>query len=166
LVASGAATQARLARAAAQDGAGLEGLVRRYLRAQHRDMPAEGCAIAALAPDIARQSLELRTGFTERLEAFLGLIKEYLPAGDPAAQNAAAIGILGVMLGTLQLSRAVVDPVLSDEILENGIQAALRLGRILDGYAAMAADEAREAEAMEWIEGFIEDVAEEAVGGR
>ena len=39
----------------------------------------------------------------------------------------AAIGIFGVMSGTLQLARAVSDETLSNQILESGITAALKI---------------------------------------
>ncbi len=38
-----------------------------------------------------------------------------------------AIGIFAAMMGALQMARAVTDPVLSDKILESGIEAALAL---------------------------------------
>ncbi len=131
LVAASAGTGERLARAAAEDGAGLAGIIRYYLRPAHRDKPAQGCVVAALAPEIARQPAETRAAFSARLAVVLGQIAAQLPAGFAAAErDAAAIGIFGVMVGTLQLSRAVADPELSGRILESGVAAALRLGDV------------------------------------
>jgi TetR/AcrR family transcriptional repressor of nem operon len=127
----------REAMAAAMDETGerlnraetLEGLVRRYLRPSHRDMPENGCAIAALVAEIARHEPATRDVFSARVERFLARIAAHLTALPEAAREQAAIGILGVMLGTLQLSRAVTDKTLSNFVLESGIQAALRLAK-------------------------------------
>jgi TetR/AcrR family transcriptional repressor of nem operon len=108
---------------------GLEWLIRRYLRPSHRDTPENGCAIASLVAEIARHEPATREVFSGRVEAFLARIAAQLPDWPEAERSQAAIGILGVMLGTLQLSRAVTDKALSDSVLESGIQAALRLAK-------------------------------------
>jgi len=137
LAAASDTTRQRLTRATLRNGAGLEGLIRFYLRPEHRDTPAQGCAVSALVPEIARQSAATRDEFTDRLESFLALIASQLPEALPAARRQeTTIGIFGVLLGTLQLARAVTDPVLSDNILESGITAALRLGEVTSGALA------------------------------
>jgi len=127
MVAAMDTTRERLNRAAEKNG--LEGLVRRYLRPSHRDTPEDGCTIASLVAEIARHEPETREVFSRRVEGFLGRITENLPELPEAERKPAAIGILGVMLGALQLARAVTDPALSDAILENGIRSALRLAK-------------------------------------
>ncbi len=122
----------RAALAAAFDGSrmkydrGLEGLVRSYLRPAHRDNPGKGCAFAALTQEIARHPAETRAAFEARMAGFIGRIAALLPAEAPSPEGT-AIGIMGVMIGTLQMARAVTDPVFSDRILENGVAAALAL---------------------------------------
>jgi AcrR family transcriptional regulator len=122
----------RAAMAAAFDGSrlqtasGLEALVRSYLRPAHRDNPAQGCMIAPLVAEIARHPEETRAAFTARLTGLLDKIAAQLPA-DAAGQQQTAIGILSVMLGSLQMSRAVTDGTLSQAILDAGITVALQL---------------------------------------
>ncbi len=121
-------TRARMDRAAVKNDAGIEGLIRNYLRPSHRDMPERGCAIASLAAEIARHEPETIAAFSARVQAFLERIAGYLPEtlrADEKQQK--AVGILSVMLGALQLSRVMVDAKLSDAVLENGIAAALQL---------------------------------------
>jgi len=127
MVAAMDTTRERLNRAA--ESHGLEGLVRRYLRPSHRDTPEDGCTIASLVAEIARHETATREVFSARVDTFLLRIAAHLTALPEAARKQAAIGILGVMLGTLQLSRAVTDTALSDSVLESGIQAALRLAK-------------------------------------
>jgi TetR/AcrR family transcriptional repressor of nem operon len=121
-------TRARMDRAAAKADAGIEGLIRNYLRPSHRDMPERGCAIASLAAEIARHEPETRQVFSRRVAAFLERIAGHLPVEMAEDEKrTTAVGILSVMLGALQLSRVVTDKKFSDAILEGGIAAALRL---------------------------------------
>jgi TetR/AcrR family transcriptional repressor of nem operon len=125
--AAAAASQARLQRAGAQ-ASGLEGYIRAYLRPAHRDAPAQGCVIAALGAELARHEPETRAAFSVQIETLLARIADQLPAEQsPEARREAAIGIFGVMNGTLQLARAVADEALSNQILASGIAAALKL---------------------------------------
>jgi TetR/AcrR family transcriptional repressor of nem operon len=111
-----------------EKGENLEALVRSYLRPVHRDTPELGCAAAALIAEIARHEPETRSAFTGRLTELLGQFAAALPADMPEeVRSRRAIGIFGTMLGTLQMARAVTDPVLSAKMLESGVEAALAL---------------------------------------
>jgi TetR/AcrR family transcriptional repressor of nem operon len=121
LQAAAAGSQARLERAC-----GLEAYIRSYLRRSHRDTPERGCIVATLGAELARHAPETRAAFSEQIERLLARIAELLPASVESRREA-AIGIFGVMSGTLQLARAVVGEARSDEILEAGIAAALKL---------------------------------------
>jgi len=120
--------RARDLRAATGKGAWLEASIRRYLSPAHRDNPGRGCPTAALVAEIARSPRSTRDAFGRRLAAHVDLIASGL-RGAPASRRRRAIAIHGVMVGTLQLARAVGDRRLSDEILESGVSAALGLAR-------------------------------------
>jgi TetR/AcrR family transcriptional repressor of nem operon len=112
--------------------AGLEALIRSYLRPAHRDNPGRGCALATLGPEIARRKQTTRAAFSRRLETFVERIESQLPESIAAPDaQAIAIGILGVMIGTLQMSRTVANGELSEKILESGITAALLLAGVV-----------------------------------
>lgn len=81
-----------------------------YLTSRHRDRPGEGCTMAALAPEVARSTPELKTAFEQGLE-------EILAAGGGDRKE--AIFQTAALLGGVALARAVQDPKLSDEILES-----------------------------------------------
>lgn len=116
-------SRAELAEAGARDG--LAGIVRAYMKPVHRDRPERGCAFAALAAEIARHPKATRSVLTEEFEAHVALIAAHLPRED----RQSAIAILAVMMGALQLARAVADKPLSDQILASGERAALTLAR-------------------------------------
>lgn len=118
--------EARL-RHAAETESGLEVSIRDYLSARHRDNPGGGCPTAAMVAEIARSPRATRDAFTGRVAQFIGLIADQLRAGSRSERRRNAIAIYGIMVGALQLARAVNDRQLSDEILENGVSAALSL---------------------------------------
>ena len=91
-----------------------------YLSPQHRDSPETGCAIAALSQDAARGSTELRTAFETGIRNYTDLIVELA-----AVPRAKALAIYAEMVGALTLSRTVIDPVLSAEILAAAIASIL-----------------------------------------
>jgi AcrR family transcriptional regulator len=116
-------------RTAAQSDAGLEAAIRDYLSPRHRDNPGRGCPTAALVAEIARHPRSTRDAFTDKVSEFIGLIAAQLRAGSIGARRRNAVAIYGMMVGTLQLARAVNDKRLSDEILESGVSAALALAK-------------------------------------
>jgi len=109
------------------DRAGLETFVRTYLSPAHRDQTAEGCPSAALLDEIARRPGATRQVFTDELIATMDDIASRLDATDVAAGRTAALTLFGLMLGTLQLARALTDRHLSDQLLAHGVETALKL---------------------------------------
>jgi TetR/AcrR family transcriptional regulator, transcriptional repressor for nem operon len=87
-----------------------------YLSAVHRDHPGAGCVIAALGPEIARDSAA-REPFTRRVKHMIdGMAKRFRWKRRGAARTN-AIHLLSAAVGALTLARAVDDPRLSEEIL-------------------------------------------------
>jgi AcrR family transcriptional regulator len=109
------------------DRTGLEAIIRSYLSPEHRDECADGCPSAALLDEIARRPAATREVFTAEL---LGIAEDIAARLDPADAEAArmdALAIFGMMIGTLQLARALSDRNLSDQLLARGVQTALKL---------------------------------------
>jgi TetR/AcrR family transcriptional repressor of nem operon len=109
------------------DRRGLEAFIRSYLSPQHRDESADGCPSAALLDEIARRPAATRQVFTDEL---LGVIDDIAARLDPTDAEAArtdALTLFGLMLGTLQLARALTDRDLSDQLLARGVDTALKL---------------------------------------
>ncbi|HEX7759632.1 MAG TPA: TetR/AcrR family transcriptional regulator [Caulobacteraceae bacterium] len=102
---------------------GLDAVVDTYLSAAHRDDPATGCASAALLPEIARQPLETRALYTERVLGLAAQLAEALPPQARDAQDV-VLGVFATLIGALQLARAVSSEALSDRILAAAAEAA------------------------------------------
>jgi len=89
-----------------------------YLSPRHRDNPAAGCPTAGLAAAIRHQSPAARAAMTEGLRSQIARIEAALPEAYPADRRRTAIGSWAAMVGAVILARAIDDPALSDEILE------------------------------------------------
>jgi AcrR family transcriptional regulator len=109
------------------DRAGLEAFIRSYLSPQHRDQSADGCPSAALLDEIARRPAATKQVFTDEL---MGVIDDIASRLDPTHVDAArtdALTLFGLMLGTLQLARALTDRDRSDQLLARGVETAIKL---------------------------------------
>lgn len=91
--------------------------VESYLSTAHRDEVARGCALAALAPEIARAPEETRDVLTDDIKRRLGA------RGRKSEEK--ALAALSTAVGALMLARAVNDEALSRQLLD-AAKAALR----------------------------------------
>jgi TetR/AcrR family transcriptional repressor of nem operon len=107
--------------------AGLEQIVRAYLSVEHRDNPQAGCASAALLDEIGRSPAAIKRAYTEGVLAVMDDIARRLAPDDPKLARVKTLSVFALMVGTLQLSRALADRDLADAVLEEGIQNALAL---------------------------------------
>jgi TetR/AcrR family transcriptional repressor of nem operon len=131
LVATAVADQLRAQRASlstlAPGRAGVEQYVRAYLSVEHRDNPDDGCPSAALLDEIGRCPDATKQAYTDSVLVIIDDIAARLAPHDPPSARAKTLSVFAMMIGTLQLSRALADPQLADEILEQGIHNALAL---------------------------------------
>ena len=109
------------------DRPGLEAFIRSYLSPQHRDQSADGCPSAALLDEIARRPAATKQVFTDELMGIIDDIASRLDPTDAEAARTDALTIFGLMIGTLQLARALTDRDLSDQLLARAVQTALKL---------------------------------------
>src|SRR6476660_6813022 len=107
--------------------AGLEQFVREYLSNEHRDSPEDGCPSAALLDEIGRSSDATKEAFTDGLLISIDNMAAQLSPDDPQSARVKALTVFGMMVGTMQLSRALADHRLADAILEQGVQNVLAL---------------------------------------
>ncbi|WP_319257632.1 hypothetical protein [Streptomyces sp. ID05-39B] len=103
---------------------GPEDLVRAGLSAGHRGHPGAGCPSAALLDETGRQDGTKRA-YTDGARALIDAIAARPAPEDPRAARGKAIGLSSMLVGTVQLSRALSDRRLADETLAQGIKNAL-----------------------------------------
>lgn len=91
---------------------------RSYLTPRHRDNPGNGCPTASLSAAIRHQTPAAKAAMTKGLRAQIVRIEGALQEQDAANKRRAAIGSWAAMVGAVILARAVDDPELSDEVLD------------------------------------------------
>jgi AcrR family transcriptional regulator len=114
-------------RANLEAGKSLEETIRDYLSARHRDDPGGGCPTAALVAEIARHPKPTRDAFTGKIIEIVDLIAARAGKGSPRERRKRAMAVYSLMVGALQLARAVNDRKLSDEILDSAADYALAI---------------------------------------
>ena len=100
--------------------AGLESVVAflsEYLSTTHRDDEAGGCPSAALLDEIGRCDDATRNAYTDGARSMIQAIARHLDDGNVQLANERAIGLFTLLVGSLQLARAVSDPELSAQVL-------------------------------------------------
>lgn len=108
--------------AAKAGGVNTVEFVKHYLSKTHRDSPGDGCTMAALCGDAARQSGQLKEAFAAGIESLLATLECEGAASNESAQResrAKRIDTIAHVLGAIMLSRACPDDSpLADEILD------------------------------------------------
>jgi TetR/AcrR family transcriptional regulator, transcriptional repressor for nem operon len=107
--------------------AGLEEFVRDYLSPRHRDHRHTGCPSAALLDAIGRCQRTAKRAYTAGALTILDRIVSRLTPEDPEAAQGRPLAVSTMVVGTIQLARAVAGKKFADEILEQGVTNALAL---------------------------------------
>ena len=102
----------------------FEALIADYVSPRHRDNPKYGCALPALAADVARSSPSERRALASKLENMIDVFVELLPDEAPEQARQIATGAIATMVGSMVLSRAVGAGKLSNGILAAGRMTA------------------------------------------
>lgn len=103
-------------REAASSGQSTARFVDEYLTEQHRDDRGNGCMMAALASEIAREPAA-QSAFTRHVEGMVEGFTEPLAKAKKKNARRNAIHTLSSIVGAIVLARAVDNPELSEEIL-------------------------------------------------
>lgn len=108
--------------AARTEGLGPAEFVESYVSREHRDGRGDGCTIAALSGDAARQPADLKTEFAAGIENLLTALQAQSDTpgeADPREARTRVIDMLAHSVGAVMLSRACPDgSPLADEILD------------------------------------------------
>jgi TetR/AcrR family transcriptional repressor of nem operon len=95
---------------AAPKGEGLRAMIEDYLSAKHLNAPGTGCPLAALAPEIARQPLEVRKRINQSMLAFRERLIPYVPGRTVEQKRGRFFILFPGMAGILAAARAIADP--------------------------------------------------------
>ena len=118
----------------------LSKIVNTYLAPDHRDDPGHGCAVPALAAEMARESAKTRRAFAGRMDQLIEMLADQYQGIPRKAARKQATAALATMMGALVMARVAGNSELSDEILKSGRDAVLdRTGPVTKKPAKRAA---------------------------
>jgi len=95
----------------------LSAVVASYVSTLHRDQPGDGCVVAALGAEAAREGPALRRVITDGTRSLLDALSGLVPGESKAERRQRAAATLASMVGALVLARALDDEALSKDIL-------------------------------------------------
>jgi TetR/AcrR family transcriptional repressor of nem operon len=90
-----------------------------YLSLAHRDNIAYGCAVTALANDVARSTDRARSAYSLQVDRYVALIMSLIEHIPQKKRRPAALAALATLVGAVSMARAVNDDALSREILKS-----------------------------------------------
>jgi len=96
----------------------LRRIVRSYLSEAHRDHPEQGCAVAALGGDVARQGPEVRASVTQGVGAHAALLAGLMPGDTAQERERQAWFTYAALVGAVVLARALDDAAASGAVLD------------------------------------------------
>ena len=102
---------------AAPKGKAVRAIVTHYLSPEHRDSP-EGCPLASLAGEMARQPKPVRKAYINAMNHRLKRIAALLPGDDEKARFDRARLLVAGMAGTMMIAKAMTDREVSDHFLQ------------------------------------------------
>lgn len=93
-----------------------------YLSADHRNEKLDGCPIAALGSDVARQGDDVKAAFEVGIKQHLEMLSQMIAGPDGEQPDSKAMAILSTMVGAVTLSRVVTDPDLAQAFLDAAVK--------------------------------------------
>ncbi|MGH7711410.1 MAG: TetR/AcrR family transcriptional regulator [Gemmatimonadaceae bacterium] len=93
----------------APPGGELKALIDAYLSVEHCNDTANGCPVAALASELARQRGPARSAFRRAVQRHVTQVARFFPGPTPQARQRHAVIVLTGMAGTLSVARAVAN---------------------------------------------------------
>jgi len=101
----------------APKGGELRAIIESYLSLGHLEHVGQGCAVAALAPEIARQPPAVRTKVSAAFKAYMNRLLPFV-SGENASEKRRNFFILfPAMAGVLMMARTITEPARRKEIL-------------------------------------------------
>jgi TetR/AcrR family transcriptional regulator, transcriptional repressor for nem operon len=97
----------------------LEAFLSRALSSHHRDHIEEGCPITALVSDFGRASSDLKQVYETEVLRSIELMSARMPMDAALSARQRALATMAVIIGGLNLARAVKSEELSNEILQS-----------------------------------------------
>lgn len=97
-----------------------------YLGKSHRTDLACGCAMAALTSEVVRSGVELHAEYEKKMKNIVELVAQGLAGGSDEERFARAWSMLGVLIGGINITRAMKGTKASEEVAAAIKDAAIK----------------------------------------
>jgi len=98
-----------------------------YLGKPHRSDLACGCAMATLTPEVVRSGTELHAEYEKKMKTIAGLVMHGLVGGTDENRYSRAWSMLGVLIGGINIARAMKSKKVSESVAEAIKDAAIKV---------------------------------------
>jgi TetR/AcrR family transcriptional regulator, transcriptional repressor for nem operon len=115
------------AAAAANPDDPLGAVIALYLSTEHREERMDGCPVAALGSDAARQGADVKASFEAGIREYLEMLGLWVDEAEGKEPGGKAMAILSTMVGAMVLSRALNDEQLSKQFLQAAAKSVIGL---------------------------------------
>lgn len=112
---------------APKDISGVKAIIGMYLTPEHRDNCGAGCPSAALLDEIGRRSQPTKQAYSAGMLRLVDSFQRHFSDLTEEQARSLVFALISLLIGTLQLARAMTDEKLSNFVLESGHTAALAL---------------------------------------
>ena len=103
----------------------LEAFLGRSFSSVHRDTPEKGCPLTALVSDFARSSKSLKETYEKEILRSVELLEERMPEFPGFSRKQRTLATVALIIGGINLARAVKNEQFSNEILQSCIAFAM-----------------------------------------
>jgi TetR/AcrR family transcriptional repressor of nem operon len=103
---------------AAPEGEELRAIIESYLSDEHAERIGQGCTIAALGPEIARQPPAVRTQVNVALKAHMNRLLPFAPGENRSEKRRNLFVLFSAMAGVLMMARTITEPAKRKERLD------------------------------------------------
>ncbi len=104
-----------------------------YLGTTHREDLAGGCAMTTLSPEVARSGEALRAVYEKKMTKIVDLMAAGLKGGTQQERRARAWSVLGILIGGLNVSRAMHQASGAKEVATACKTAAIQAAGLVGG---------------------------------
>jgi len=107
------------AAAAANPDDPLGAAIALYLSTEHREERMDGCPVAALGSDAARQGADVKASFEAGIREYLKMLGLWVDEAEGKEHGGKAMAILSTIVGAMTLARMINDPELAQAFLKS-----------------------------------------------
>lgn len=105
----------------------VEAFAEYYLSKRHRRDLECGCAMATLTPEVVRSNPKVHTAFEKKMTQIADLVSHELTGSSDEERRAKAWAVLGVLIGGINVARAMKSAKVADEVANATIIAAVKV---------------------------------------